>query len=81
MERYCSIPALFGLRHWFEPRFGDICKKHDRRYIERKLVKWYVDMCFCVYMVRRGGIFCAPLAAGAFVMFWSPIGLWYWYTE
>jgi len=80
MERYCTIPAIFGFRQWFESRFRDLCIKHDRRYVERKLLKWHVDMVFVAHMVRRGKHY-TPLAIGAWVMFWSPIGLWYWYTD
>lgn len=32
-ERYCTIPAIFGLREWFEHRHHEICKKHDEEYV------------------------------------------------
>ena len=77
-RRQCSVPNIGGLRGWFEPRFGDLCAKHDRRYVQRKLRKWDVDLVFAVHVYRRGY---RLLAAGAWIMFWSPIGFWYWYTE
>ena len=34
-RRYCTVPAIFGFRKWFEKRFGcDCCKQHDEHYIE-----------------------------------------------
>lgn len=78
--RYCSVPALLGLRHWFEPRFGDLCRKHDRRYIERIFKKWDVDAVFIASMSRRGNRY-IPLAAITWLFLWSPFGFWYWYTE
>ena len=38
-RRYCTVPAVFGFRKWFERRFKDLCEAHDRAYETRSWVK------------------------------------------
>lgn len=80
MPRYCTLPALFGLREWFEDRFSAECKKHDDRYVARTTTKWRADAELFKGMVSKGNRY-IPVAVAAWLFCWSPIGLWYWYTE
>lgn len=80
MARYCTLPAIFGLRDWFEQRFGELCREHDERYVARDVTKWEADASLFRGMVRRGKRY-LPIAVAAWVFCWSPIGLWYWYTD
>lgn len=77
MERYCTIPTIFGLRDWFETRFGDLCEEHDRRYIEREGTQRDADLAMCAGMVERG----YPLLAGVtYWLFFRTIG-WLWWHD
>lgn len=80
MARYCTIPEIFGLRDWFEARFAEHCKRHDERYQKREVTKLQADLELAGGMVAVGRCY-IPLAVATFVFCWSPIGLWYWFTE
>lgn len=75
-SRYCTIPALFNLRKWFEKRFGDLCIIHDEHYINRDVSKWEADWKMTSAMWHRGY---KILSIIVFIFVWT-IGLFYWYT-
>lgn len=73
--RYCTLPAIFGLREWFEKRFGDLCFDHDLAYIARS-GKWGADMTLIRGMIDRGYWW---VAVPTF-LFLITFGVWYYYT-
>lgn len=75
-HRACTLPKIFGLRRWFENRFGDICEIHDYGYVMR-LGKWKTDMIFLKRMWERGYWW---LAIPTFIMF-NTVGFFYYYTK
>jgi hypothetical protein len=73
--RSCTVPAILGLREWFESRFGDMCRVHDYAYV-RRLGKWKADMAFLKRMQERGYWWLVPPT----FFFFMTIGFWYYYT-
>lgn len=73
--RTCTIPKIFGLRDWFENRFGDLCERHDFEYSNRT-GKWSADMRLVRGMWDRGYWW---LAVPTF-LFVNTIGIFYYYT-
>lgn len=51
---YCTVPAIFGLRHWFETRFGGLCKQHDEYYAVGDLPRFKADCLLMAGMVNKG---------------------------
>ena len=80
MSRYCTVPNILGLRKWFEVRFSDLCKEHDERYVARDCTKWEADAALFKGMVGKGNRY-IPIAIVTWIFCWTPIGIWYWYTE
>lgn len=74
-RRTCTIPAIFGLRDWFDKRFWDLCDYHDTAY-KKRTGKWHSDMVFIGGMIIRGYWY---LTIPTFIMF-NTIGFWYYYT-
>lgn len=75
MARKCTIPKIFGLREWFESRFGDLCEYHDLAYVERKGLRIVADYQFAKGMWMRGYRWLAVPSFLAVYMF----GWLYWY--
>lgn len=49
----CTLPALIGLRRWFNDNFGDLCKSHDDLYdvgFDRKKA----DRILAIGIISRG---------------------------
>jgi len=46
MSRKCTIPAIFGLREWFERKFGGLCAAHDDAYVKRDGLRIVADYRF-----------------------------------
>jgi hypothetical protein len=86
MARYCTIPKIFGFRHWFEPRFSAFCQVHDLGYKLRVRSKWAVDMDFAKaiwnlrYVDKHGKTRRYRLTAVCVWLFVSTIGLFHWYS-
>lgn len=74
-RRYCTIPALFNLRDWFEKKFGDLCAHHDWLYVEKFGTRVEADRQFREGMKTRG----YPLLANVtYYGFLRPFGWLYW---
>lgn len=74
MPRYCTIPAIFGLRKWFESRFSDLCQHHDLTYEARHGTRRRADLELYAGMVKRG----YPLTGVLSYLVIRAIG-WYWW--
>jgi hypothetical protein len=78
-SRKCTVPALFGLREWYEDRFSRICQVHDKEYLKvdrgYELNRLKVDTAFTIPMILRGYIMFG-LATQLFV---TLIGWVWWY--
>ena len=57
-RRYCTIPAIFGLREWYKSRFNDLCMAHDYAY-EVQSGKLKADYTMLCGMTQRGYFFVA----------------------
>ncbi len=73
-RRYCTIPAIFGLREWYKSRFNDLCMAHDYAYIARS-GKLKADYKLVKGMAKRGYPVVAVLT-GVFVL---TVGTVYYY--
>ena len=73
--RYCTIPSIFGLEHWFTKRFNDLCFVHDYEYINQYGSKWRSDMNLLKGFWRRGH----PWLAIITFPFLMTVGLYMWY--
>lgn len=62
----CTMPGALGFRRWFEDRFDDLCREHDRDYRDRVdrrtadlklaasiMLRGYPVMSFIVYIFVR----------------------------
>lgn len=76
MARYCTIPEIFGLREWYEKRFGDLCKAHDESYVIRHISRWQADWELFMGMVDRG----YPVFGFLTWLFARTVGWFYWIT-
>lgn len=74
-KRYCTIPAIFGLRVWFEERFGEGCKQHDEDYINQQITRKEADLLMMAFMVCKGYPFLAIITYYGFL---RPFGWLYW---
>lgn len=74
----CSVPRLFGLRDWFENRFGHLCDRHDRDYMTKTVGKWKADMRFV-----RGmwALDYRALAVLSWLAFQTPWAWWLWIRD
>lgn len=83
-RRYCTVPAIFGLRKWFEKRFGcDCCKEHDeyyikiwrawRRNLKPRVSRLQADNIFFKCMISKGRIY-YPIA----IFSWVHLRVNYW---
>lgn len=57
-RRFCTIPAIFGLRDWYVNRFNDLCMAHDLAY-ELQTGKLKADYAMLKGMTQRGYFFVA----------------------
>ena len=74
-KRYCTVPKIFGLREWFEGKFGDLCKVHDEDYAQGYLFggcKTCKDLKFVHGIAQRGyvGVSIATLIV---LVAWLPL--------
>ena len=76
MARYCTIPALFGLRRWFEARFKGGCKTHDIDYVDRIITRLEADLKMKRYIENKGYPILARLI---YSLFLRPFGWLYYY--
>ena len=74
-KRECTLPKIFGLRKWFENRFGDLCHAHDAAYVART-GKIKADLAFLKGMTQRGYWWLVPPTA---IMF-ATVGTYMYYT-
>lgn len=74
-RRSCTIPKIFGLRRWFESKFGDLCEFHDYSY-QLRLGKTKADMAMLKGMYKRGYWYLVPPT----FIFFNTFGFWYYYT-
>ena len=76
----CSLPRLFGLKEWFDNRFGDLCDWHDERYVKRDCWKIQADLAVSVMIAKRRPHY-IPLGVGAFIMLTiNPVAYRMWLT-
>lgn len=75
MNRYCTIPKLFGLRHWWEVKFGVACKQHDHDYVHQRITRQRADCKYFAYMVNKG----YPLLGIVTYFFLRALGWLYWH--
>lgn len=75
-KRECTLPKIFGLRKWFENRFGDLCHAHDQAYVART-GKLKADIAFLKGMSERGYIWLAIPTA----FFFFTAGFFYYLTS
>lgn len=75
MARHCTIPAIFGLRHWWEVNFGEACEEHDRNYTNQHVTRKRADNEYFAYMVNKG----YPILGVAAYAFIRLFGWLYWY--
>lgn len=75
--RYCTIPALFNLRKWYEKKFGDLCEQHDHVYYYKIGTKWDADWEMTSGMWNRGY---RLLSIVTFFFLWT-VGIYYWYES
>lgn len=61
-KRYCTIPDILGLREWFEGKYGQCCKVHDKDYAEKNFTRAAADKRFYMCMRGHGSWFVAVLA-------------------
>lgn len=81
MARKCTIPAIFGLREWFESRFGDLCAAHDESYIAQEggeLARFRADYALAKGMWQRGYWW---LALPTQVLLSTVGWYWWWFKE
>lgn len=76
-RRYCTIPEIFGVRGWFEKRFGDLCDEHDKDYVEKTVSRKEADKKLYRGMKERGH---PILAAATYYGFLRPFG-WLYYDD
>lgn len=51
----CTVPKLLGLQKWFDARFEQLCKEHDRLYELRIWkVKLYADFQLAMKFCDKG---------------------------
>lgn len=74
-RRFCTIPAIFGLRDWYVNRFNDLCAAHDYAY-EVQSGKFKADYALLKGMTVRG-YFLLAVPTAVFLM---TIGLVYYYV-
>jgi len=74
-KRYCTVPAIFGFRDWFEGRFGDLCEQHDELYVWRKGTQHQADCGLASGIMQRG----CPWLAVIVYIFCRMFGWLYWY--
>lgn len=75
MKRHCTIPAIFGFRHWFETKFGKACLQHDKDYLAQRITRKRADIKMFAYMVNKGYPMIAIIAYG----FNRAFGWLYWH--
>lgn len=49
-RRYCSIPDIGNLRHWFEKNFHNACRFHDNLYTGRSHTRYEADKALARHM-------------------------------
>lgn len=52
-KRYCTVPSILWLRTLYSP-FEDLCKQHDKEYVERKIPRLESDRKFRDAIRARG---------------------------
>jgi len=70
-----TVPSLFGLRDWFERKFGDLCSVHDHAYIYREETQHQADCDLAAGIMGRG----YPWLGVATYIFCRLFGWLYWY--
>ena len=56
-RRHCTIPAVLGLREWFEGKFGDLCEVHDYQYYTKTVSRKEADDDLRDGIISRGYYF------------------------
>lgn len=74
-NRYCTIPAILGLRHWWETKFSKACKQHDHDYVMQNVTRKRADNKYFAYMVNKG----YPLLGVASYLVIRAFGWLYWH--
>lgn len=74
----CTVPKLFGMKDWFEKRFGDLCEAHDYWYVHRTMSKWEADKRLARGMWKRGY---KTLSVITFIACQTPYAFWLWYRD
>ena len=75
-KRYCTVPAIFGLREWFEERFHEGCKQHDIDYIVQDITRKEADLRLLQSMIGKGH---PLLGLITYYGFLRPLGWLYWH--
>lgn len=50
----CTLPEIFGLKKWFDDKFGDCCDWHDERYLKRDCWKIQADYMLSAMIAMKG---------------------------
>lgn len=75
MSRNCTIPKIFGLREWWEGRFGDLCALHDYDYDMKEVSRFEADAYYARGMWGKGYRSLAVVSFAGLTLF----GWLYWY--